>query len=129
MNELERFLELPDVDNIVEDVYVNKRIGTFKVKAMTQDDFKEYQRRATGKIGKKGVDYDLSKFNLAMVVGQTVEPDFANAEALRKAGYVSAEQFITKKLLPGEIAELAKKIQEISGFDNEPDEDIEEAKN
>ena len=38
-------------------------------------------------------------------------------------------ELISKKLLAGEIAELAKQIQIISGFDNEPEEDIEEAKN
>ena len=129
MNDLEKFLALPDVDNITEEVYVSKRLGTFKVKAMTQADFKEYQRKSQGKIGKKGMDFDVAKFNLLMVAGQTVQPDFANSELLKKAGCVSAEDFVTRKLLAGEVASLAAKIQEISGFDNEPEEDIEEAKN
>ena len=133
MNDLEKFLALPNVDEIVEEVYVSKRLndafGPFKVKAMSQEEFKEYQRKASGKIGKKGMDFDAAKFNLAMVVGQTIEPNFNNAELLKKAGCVTAEQFIIRKLLSGEISELAKKIQEISGFDNEPEEDIEEAKN
>ena len=129
MNNLEEFLALPDVDNIVEEVFVSKRVGTFKVKAMTQDDFRDYQRLAQGKIGKKGFDFDISKFNLAMVAGQTVYPDFANKELLAKCGCTLPEQLVQKKLLAGEIAEIAKKIQEISGFDNEPEEDLEEAKN
>lgn len=130
MNDLEKFLALPDVDNMIEEVFVSKRLGTFKVKAMTQTEFKDYQKQAQGKIGKKGVDFDVGKFNLLMVAGQTVYPDFHNAELLEKAGCPNMpEKFITRKLLAGEIAELAKKIQEISGFDNEPEEDIEEAKN
>lgn len=129
MNNLESFLALPDVDNIVEEVFVSKRVGTFKVKAMTQDDFRNYQRVAQSKISKKGFDFDISKFNLAMVAGQTVEPDFTSKELLTKCGCVLPEQLVQKKLLAGEIAEVARKIQEISGFDNEPEEDIEEAKN
>ena len=126
---LEEFLALPDVDGIEEEVYVSKRLGTFKVRAMTQEDFRDYQRQAQGKINKKGVNFDISKFNLLMVAGQTVSPDFGNAELLKKSNCSTPVELISKKLLAGEIAELAKQIQTISGFDNEPEEDIEEAKN
>lgn len=129
MNELEQFLSLPDVNSIEEEIFVSKRLGKFKVRAMSQEDFKEYQRKAQGKIGKKGIDFDVSKFNLLMVAGQTSYPDFNNAELLKKAGCATATEFITKKLLAGEIAELAKQIQIVSGFDADPNEDIEEAKN
>ena len=127
--DLEQFLALPDVDGIEEDVYVSKRLGTFKVRAMTQDDFKDYQRQASGKLNKKGLNFDIAKFNLLMVAGQTLSPDFSNAELLKKANCATPVELISKKLLAGEIAELAKQIQLISGFDNEPEEDIEEAKN
>jgi len=130
MNDLEKFLALPDVDNIIEDVFVSKRLGTFKVKAMTQEEFKDYQKQSQGKINKKGIDFDMTKFNLLMVIGQTVYPDFRNAELLEKAGCPNMpEKFVTKKLLAGEIAELAKQIQLISGFDNDIKDDVEEAKN
>ena len=96
---------------------------------MSQNDFKEYQRKAQGRINKKGIDFDTAKFNLLMVAGQTIEPDFRNAELLKKANCATAEDFINKKLLIGEIAELARQIQIVSGFDNDSEEDIEEAKN
>ena len=126
---LEEFLALPDVDGIEEEVYVSKRLGTFKVRAMTQDDFRDYQKQAQGKINKKGINFDITKFNLLMVAGQTISPDFCNAELLKKANCTTPTELISKKLLAGEISELAKQIQIISGFDNEPEEDIEEAKN
>ena len=129
MNSIEQFLTLPDVDKMTADVFVSKRLGTFKVKAMSQEEFRDYQKQATGNINKKGINFDISKFNLLMVAGQTIEPDFSSKELLNKCGCVLPEQLITKKLLAGEIAELARQIQSISGFDNEPDEDIEEAKN
>lgn len=129
MKSLDDFLALPDVDNITEVVFVSKRIGTVKVKAMTTEEFTNYQKKARGKIKKDGIDFDSTKFNLSIVAGQTIEPDFNNAELLRKANCATAIDFITKKLLPGEISELATKIQEISGFDVNLTEDIEEAKN
>ena len=129
MNSLEDFLSLPDVDDIIEEVFVSKRLGNFKVKAMSSADFDEYQKKSRGKIKKNGLDFDISKFNLLVVAGQTIEPNFNNAEFLKKAKCNTGIEFIQKKLLPGEISELASKIQEISGFDKDITEDIEEAKN
>lgn len=129
MSDLEKFLAMPDVDSIVEEVFVSKRLGKFKVKAMSQTEFKEYQSKAT-KINKKGADFDVAKFNLLMVIGQTIYPNFKDPELLNKAGCPNMpEVFINKKLLAGEVNELAKKIQEISGFDIDPAETLDEAKN
>ena len=129
MNDLEKFLTLPDVSEIEEEVSVSKRLGKFKVKAMTSDEFGEYQKRSRGKVNKKGVDFDSTKLNLLIVAGQTIQPNFNNAELLKKAGCATATELIKKKLLPGEIAELADKITELSGFETDRDEEIEEAKN
>lgn len=129
MKSLEEFLALPDVETIEEEVFVSKRLGKFKVKAMTADEFSNYQKRARGKINKDGIDFDATKFNMLLVAGQTIEPDFSNAELLKKANCSTAADFIKKKLLPGEISELGTKIQEISGFDTDLKEDIDEAKN
>ena len=114
MNDLEKFLALPNVDEITEDVFVSKRLGKFKVRAMSQNELKTYQKRAQGKINKNGVDFDSAKFNLLIAAGQTVEPDFANAELLKKSGCTTAEEFISKKLLAGEIGTLVEGIQKIS---------------
>lgn len=129
MNSLEDFLALPDVNNIVEEVLVSKRLGKFKVKAMTADEHGEYMNRSRGKVNKKGVDFDSAKFNLLICAGQTISPDFTNAELLQKSGCATPAELIKKKLLAGEIAELANKICEISGFDSDINEDIDEAKN
>lgn len=129
MKSLEDFLALPNVDEITEEVFVSKRLGTFKVKAMTADEHGEYMKRARGKVNKDGIDFDSSKFNLLICAGQTIEPSFSNAELLKKANCSTATELIKKKLLAGEIAELANKICEISGFDSDINEDIEEAKN
>jgi hypothetical protein len=126
---LEDFLALPDVDNIQEEVFVSKRLGKFKVKAMTSDEHSEYMKRCRGKINKNGTDFDSAKFHLLIVAGQTIYPDFKNAELLKSAKCATPTELIKKKLLAGEIAELAERICEISGFDNDINEEIEEAKN
>lgn len=129
MRNLEEFLALPDVDNIQEEVFVSKRLGKFKVRAMTADEHGEYMKRSRGKIKKEGTDFDSTKFNLLIVAGQTLEPNFADADLLKKTNCSTATELIKKKLLAGEIAELAEQIIKISGFDNDINEDIEEAKN
>ena len=126
---LEDFLALPDVDTIEKEIFVSKRLGKFKVKAMTADEHSQYMKRSKGKIKKDGTDFDSGKFNLLIVAGQTVSPDFSNAELLKKAGCTTAIDLIKKKLLAGEIAEAAEQIIKISGFDSDINDDIEEAKN
>ena len=129
MNDLEQFLALPDIDNITADVFVSDRVGTFKVKAMTAEEYRDYNRKSTGKFNKDGVSFDSTKFFISMIAGQTISPDFANKEALAKSKCITPEELVSKKLLIGEIMTLASKIQEISGFNNNKDEDIEDAKN
>ena len=129
MSELEQFLALPDVSDIEETIYVNERLGSFVVKPMTSAQFDEYSKRCRSKVNKKGVDFDGGKFNLLIVAGQVVKPDFNNAELLKKAGCATAAELIQKKLLAGEIAALSEKISEISGFNTDMNESIQEAKN
>ena len=83
MSDLEMFLTLPDVSDIQKEVFVSKRLGKFTVKAMTADEHGEYMKRSKGKIKKDDTDFDSSKFNLLIVAGQTVKPDFSNAELLK----------------------------------------------
>lgn len=130
MNDLEMFLSLPDVDSIEEEVFVSERFPKFRVKAMTSEELRDYQNRCKIKSKKAGKDFDVGKFNLLIVAGQTVYPDFNNSEFLKKAGCATATEFISRKLKAGEIAELGQQICRISGFEDEDlEEDIEEAKN
>ena len=129
MNSLEDFLNLPDVEGLETDVFVSKRLGTFTVSALTADEYSSYLKRAR-KVDKKGkIDFDANLFNLLIIDAKLIKPDFSNAEFLKKAKCSTAKEFISKKLLPGEIQELSDKILEFSGFDKDINEDIDEAKN
>jgi hypothetical protein len=129
MNDLEMFLALPDVNSIEKEIFVSKRLGNFKIRAMTSEEFSEYQKRCTKKVNKKGLDIDINKLNTLIVAGQVIAPDFSNAEFLKKVNCSTATEFISKKLLIGEIAEISRQVQILSGFDEDITEDIDEAKN
>ncbi len=128
---LEDFLALPDTKDIEAEIQVNERIGTIRVRPMTQDQYRAYQNKGRVRDSKdRSINFDFAKFNLAVVAGQTVDPDFANADMLARAGCNTAEDFIKAKLLPGEVAKIYKRIAELSGFEPDREEEgIEEAKN
>lgn len=64
-----------------------------------------------------------------IVINHTVEPNFKDAESIKKMGVMTPEDYLHKVLLPGEIDDLALKIQELSGFNKDFEELVDEAKN
>jgi len=129
MSRLQDFLALPDVSGITKEIYINERLGIFTVKPMTEKQWEGYRNRCKGKINKQGMVFDSGKFNLLIITGQTTDPNFSDVEFLAEAGCETAKDFISKKFLAGEIADIAEKIIDISGFDSDINEDIEKAKN
>ena len=131
MSTLLEFLIENPVDNLTEKVVVSTRLAKypFTIKAMTGPEFSSYQKLAT-RIGKhKKVDFDSKLFNEQVVLNHTVEPNFRDAESIKKAGCTSPEQFMYKCLLAGEISELSQQISVLSGFNRDIEETVEEAKN
>ena len=131
MGALLEFLIDNPVDDVTEEVIVSKRLEKFpfKIKAMTGKEFSEYQKLATVIGKKKKISFDSQKFNEQVVLNHTIEPNFKDADSIKKAGCQSPEQFLYKSLLAGEIAELAQQISALSGFDKDMEETVEEAKN
>ena len=129
MSRLEEFLALPNVNDVVEEIYVNKRLGTFKVKPMTNQQYNEYLSRCRGKFTKEGVNFDNGKYNLLIVSNHVIDPNFADAEFLQRAGFTNPRDFINAKFKAGEIQDIAEKIAEISGIGGDLSEKVEEAKN
>ena len=102
---------------------------TTEFRALTAEEHSEIMKRAK-KVNKKGeFEFDNNIFNSLVISATLISPDFSNAEFLKKAKCNTAKEFISKKLLPGEIQELANKIVAFSGFDIDINEDIDEAKN
>ena len=140
MSVLQDFLaENADLINEEQEVVVSKRFKDkngnlikFKVKPVNGEQFTQYQKECTKIeiIGRKQKStFDSSKFNLTLVKNHCVDPDFKNADFLKKLNVLTPEQAIAKTLLAGEVITLGEKISAISGFDNDINEEIEEAKN
>ena len=130
MNKLLDFLTENPIEGIKEKKRISKRIPfEFEYKAMSSDEHKEYQNKCKGKVKKDGVEFDATKFNLLVVVGNTLEPNFSDAQAIKSMGVATPTELVKKTLLSGEINELAENIIRLSGFEADINDAIEEAKN
>lgn len=135
MSKLMNFLINNTIENLTEEVVISDRfkvdgeILKFKIKAVTPDEFSDLQKQCT-KIGKKGkMNFDSKMFNEQLIVNYTVEPNFKDAESIKRAGCITPEQLLNKTLLAGEVATLVEQISTLSGFDKDLEELREEAKN
>ncbi len=139
MSSLQDFLNVNPVDNVTDDVIISDRfkdkdgnVMKFKIKAMTNDEFEEIRKAAASistKKGKRTINFDTKRFNELVVINNTLDPNFKDAESIKKLGCITPEQYLNKVLLAGEIVELSQQIQTLSGFELEMDELVEEAKN
>lgn len=131
MSALMDFLLENPIDDVTSKVMVSERLKAhpFTIKAMAGPEFDSYSKSAT-KIHKgKKVDFNSGRFNEMVVINHTVDPNFKDADFIKRAGCMTPEQLMYKTLLSGEIAELTQKIASLSGFDQEMDELVEEGKN
>lgn len=133
---LQEFLNANPVDNLTEEVVISPRFKDgegnplkFTIKAMTPAEFEDVRKRATRILKNKQVDFDSQKFNLSIVVNNTVNPDFKHADSIKKLGVNSPEEYVQRVLLAGELTTLVQKINELSGFDVAMNELVEEVKN
>jgi len=126
MSKLQDFLNSNRIDQIEKEIIVSKRIKDdngeylkFRIRPITEDELKQ---------ARKGCNNDQDRMAKRIAIAGTIDPNFNCAESIKCMGCRTAEEYITKILLVGEIAKLALEIGEVSGF-NEFDGMIEEAKN
>ncbi len=139
MSTLQEFLNSHPVDDLTSEIAISERfkdakgnLMKFKIKAMDGDTFEEIRKRAliVKAKGRKGsVELDMQRFNSSIVIEHTIIPDFKDAASIKQTGCLTPEQYLKKVLLPGEIDELSARIQKLSGFDQDMDELVDEAKN
>lgn len=80
------------------------------------------------KSGRPVVKFDSVGYGRKMTVVTVKEPNLNSKELQDSYGVMSAEELITKMLLPGEYSALQKRVQEVNGFKTYGDLE-EEAKN
>lgn len=133
---LQEFLNTNPVDNLTDEVAISPRFKDekgeplkFTIKAMMPNEFEEIRKRATQIKKGKNIEFDSQKFNLSIAINNTVNPDFKDAESIKKLGVNTPEEYVQRVLLAGELSTIVQKINELSGFDVAMDDLVEEVKN
>lgn len=132
MNALQQFLIENPVDNLTESVKLTGRLKDFdfKIKAMNGHQYNEYQTACIkNPTSPKKRSFDTVKFNELIVINHVVDPNFKDADWLKQSGCVDSKALLYKTLLAGEIATLASKVLELSGFEGDVEDEVEEIKN
>jgi Phage XkdN-like tail assembly chaperone protein, TAC len=101
---------------VQEAVYIKRLDTDFTISAIDQDTFESAQEEATfdGEINQK-------ELNNLLIARSCADPDFGDAALLKLYGARDAGDCVNKALKFGEIATLAQKILELSGFDTSLD--------
>ncbi|OQB15711.1 MAG: Phage XkdN-like protein [Firmicutes bacterium ADurb.Bin193] len=133
MSKLIEFLAANPVDDITSEIYPSKRFADaglkFKIKAVTGDKYSEYQKQALVFNAKGKSEFNSKKYNELIIFNNVIEPSFVSEENIKKAGCSTPTQFLYKTLLAGEINNIVSEVQKLSGFDEDFNEFVEEAKN
>lgn len=82
--------------------------------------------------GKKNIympEIDFEEYQLDIAVATIKFPDLYNAELQDSYGVKSAKALLSKMLMPGEMANVKKIVQEVNGYDIDMNELVEDAKN
>ena len=129
MSKLDDFLGLTDVSEVRKTVKVKvdgKELEVV-VRPITEEEHTEFQRRSQNFTKNKMV-FDSGKYNNLVLESCIVEPDFSDADFLKKVKCISAVEFLNKKFPAGTLQDIANEIQKLSGFESYEME-IENAKN
>jgi hypothetical protein len=99
----------------------------FKIRSLNNDAYAKAQEQATRfvrnrRTGRMEKDVDGAALSFLVVVSGTTNPDFNDQRVLSKYKALGPQDAVKKALLPGEIDALAEKILQLSGFD----EDVED---
>ncbi len=133
MSSLKAFLNPVKVEN--QEVIVSSRFVEdgkpvpFIIRPITQEENKYLIKKYTKRDKKGGDTFDRAEYVSALTAAAIVHPDLANAELQNAYGVLNESSLLQKMLFVGEYAELAQKVQTLSGLDTDINEDIEEAKN
>lgn len=129
MSKLEDFLKLEDVSDIKETIKenINGKEYEFVIRALKQEEHSEFQKRSNVIKG-KNITFDIGKYNSLVLDACIVEPNFSDSKFLSQVKCVSASDFLNKKFPAGVLADIAEKIQKLSGFET-LEAEIENAKN
>lgn len=123
----------------VKEVVISKRFVDkdgkpipFRIKTIMQEENERITRKCR-KVetirGQRVESLDNQKYNRALIVACTIEPDFRNADLCKAYGTVDPLDLPGKMLTVGEANNLAREILDLNGFSDEAEQLEDEAKN
>jgi len=85
-----------------------------------------YQKRA---MSLENQSFDTGRYQMDLIINHTIDPNFKDAEILKKSGFAKPEDLVNALLSAGEAQELASEISKFSGLDKSIKDLKKEAKN
>ena len=136
MSSLKAFLNPIKVENkevVISDRFVEDgKPVPFIIRPVTQEENEEILRRFR-KTMKKGKDvqetFDQIGYSHELAATAVVFPDLNDADLQKAYGVLGGTKLLKKMLLIGEFATLAEEVRNLSGLEEDINDDIEEAKN
>ena len=134
MSSLSAFLNPVQTENkevIVSDRFrENGKTVPFVIRPITQQENENLMKKHRSVDKKSGVEqFNRISYNRELTAMAVVEPDLNNAELQKRYGVLGADKVLSAMLYVGEHGTLMEAVQELSGLDQDINEDMDEAKN
>lgn len=129
------FLLQNPVQDMKTKVIVSERLKDypFEIRAVTAPEMESYQRMCIkNPMSKKKREFDTAQFNRLIVINHTVSPSFKDTAFLSRMSEggvgITPDMALNKYLTGGEITRLSDQILTFSGFNEDLDDVVDEAK-
>lgn len=132
MNALQQFLLQTDVTDLKKTFELGGRMAGHPVtiKALDGDKYSSFQQLCIENPNSaKKRRFNTKRFHELICVECLVEPNLKDAEFIKAAGVPDSTRLLYRCFLAGEIATIAENVLKLSGFDQDVEEEMEEAKN
>ena len=134
MSSLSAFLNPVQTENkeviVSERFRENGKTVPFVIRPITQQENEALMKKHRSVDKKSGVEqFNRISYNREMTAMAVVEPDLNNAELQKRYGDLGADKVLSAMLYVGEYGTLMEAVQELSGLDQDINEDMDEAKN
>lgn len=134
MSSLSAFLNPVQAENkeviVSERFRENGKTVPFVIRPITQQENENLMKKHRSVDKKSGVEqFNRISYNRELTAMAVVEPDLNNAELQKRYGVLGADKVLSAMLYVGEYGTLMEAVQELSGLDQDINEDMDEAKN
>jgi hypothetical protein len=124
------FLAETPIAGIEKDVSISERIPfKFKIKPLSKEQHSRLSKQCTFRGEKGQTDINMGRFEVLCIVESCLVPNFSDAAFLKRLNAISPSEAVTARLLAGEVSALANQILRLSGFNQDINEDVDNAKN